>query len=171
MRITSHFTRQSRSQNDIDYHWACVSANLFDGLNKVGKFSGHYFDCAVGETEVFSLADCEGVDLDLLTAAAKNGLLDDEIMVASCMQIEQAYRGKGYGIKLINKAVKEMCGKTFGTQIRVLMHPCPIAWPDKNERDSGRKALAKYYANYFPIKRIGKTNYFYFSVDSLGRVW
>jgi hypothetical protein len=143
-----------------------VGVILKDKGKEVGRLSGRGFECwGLSETGLFCGADCEGIDLNLLTAASKKKLLDSDILVLDTMQIDEAYRGNKSGIKMITRIVKRYYRQCMDDLI-VLVHPCPLTWPDKTERNIARKALSNYYAKHLPIKRINKSPYFYFTVDN-----
>jgi hypothetical protein len=166
MKIKSSVSRISRSENDPDHFVIDIHVRLFDGDKQVGTLKGKAFECyQLHESDLFWLADGWSIDLDMLVAAQKKKLLKDELVVLDTMEIEPTYRGKGYGIKMIKRALKDFFCKFSLCDANVLMHPCPLVWPDKEYRDEARKALSSYYAKHLPIKRINKSPYYHFSLD------
>lgn len=166
MKIKSSLGRISRDENDAYHFVVGINVYLLDGKKQVGILKGKAFEChQLTETDLFWTADNLGIDLDILMAAQKKKLINDELVVLDTMEIEPAYRGNGYGVEMIKKALKEFNGRFSMFDANVLMYPCPLNWwPNKEYRDEAARVLSNYYAKHFPIKRIGRSNYFYFSI-------
>jgi GNAT superfamily N-acetyltransferase len=139
-------------------------ALLNDG-KEIGNLTGAGFSNYYSEPDLWEAADKLGIDLEMLMEASKQNLLAPNVLVLDTMEIEPAYRGKGHGITLIKQAIKAFLDKSM-KEFVVLMHPCPIGWPDLEEREKAITALSSYYAKHLPIKRINKSPYFYFTVDN-----
>jgi predicted GNAT family acetyltransferase len=142
-----------------------LAFSLLNDGKEIGAITGAGFTNYHSEPDLWEDADKLGIDLEMLMEASDKNLLAPNVLVLDTMEINEAYRGKGYGIALIKQAIKSFLHKSMNEFV-VLMHPCPIAWPDDNERTEGMKALSNYYAKHFPIKRINNSDYFYFTVDN-----
>ena len=142
-----------------------IELSLFNGDKRIGGITGAGFGGYSSEIELWEDADKLGIDSGILKSASQNGLLARDVLVLDTMEIEPAYRGLGHGITLIKQAIQEFFDKVSKDFV-VLMHPCPIGWPTRDEREVGMKALSSYYAKHLPIKRISKSPYFYFTVDN-----
>jgi predicted GNAT family acetyltransferase len=141
-----------------------IDLELFVGGRRAGYINGKAFAPKSLTDDLLVAADSQGIDLDLIIAGTKAGAIGGNVLVLDTMHIDTAHRGAGLGIQLIKQAIQAFLNKLGnGT---VLMHPCPIGWPDKETRNEGMKALSKYYAKHFPIKKIARTSFFHFTVDS-----
>ena len=168
MRTKVFVNRMTQDENDLEHFVFDICVRIFDGIKQVGELKGKAFEAyQLHQTDLFCCADDWGIDLEMMQAAARKKLLDKEVMVLDTLEIEQSYRGRGLGIKMMKQAIKAYCKNFRCWDLTILLHPCPLVWPDKEAQDEGRKALSNYYAKHFPIQRIKKgSHYFYFTVDN-----
>jgi hypothetical protein len=129
----------------------------------VGKGEAALFEASFIGNESLACA-FDDFNLDIMLCHEVMGTrLDPEdhsVLVISKLEIDPSHRGSQLGIRMIENCITE-ARLHAGTDLLVLLHPCPLQWKTRQEQEAGERKLSRYYCKHLPLKRLKKTPYYY----------